>query len=279
MSIPNLLSKRVLVTGAASGIGLEIALAFAREGAELILTDIHSEALNKAQSAVMQLGAPCHAYTADVSDANAMQALARRVTEERGVLDVLVNNAGIAFLGSFECTPLAQWQRTLGINVMGVVHGCHYFLPSMRQAGGPRHIVNIASAAGLAPTFNMSAYAASKHAIVGLTESLSLELEGSNVSVSVVCPGIINTPIARPDAANVGSNIHPQQLTTLSTYYAEKGAHPSVVGMAVVNAVQRHRGLVLVGPYAALIYHLRRVSRGLLRRILMADAKKMGWTE
>jgi short-subunit dehydrogenase len=193
------------------------------------------------------------------------------------VLDVLVNNAGIAFLGSFDCTPLSQWHRTLGINIMGVVHGCHFFLPSMRQYDGQRHIVNIASAAGLAPTFNMSAYSASKHAVVGLTESLNLELEGSNVSISVVCPGIINTPIAQPGPGSVGSNIHPEQVAKLSQYYIEKGAHPRVVGVSVVEAVKSGRGLVLVGPYAALIYHLRRISRTLLRKILIADSKKMGW--
>ncbi|MFO1280232.1 MAG: SDR family NAD(P)-dependent oxidoreductase [Burkholderiaceae bacterium] len=277
MSLTNLQARRVLVTGAASGIGLETALAFARQGAVLIITDINVEALSRAQQAVRQTGAACHAYVADVSDAADMEALARRVSDEHGVLDVLVNNAGIAFLGSFECTPLSQWQRTLGINVLGVVHGCHYFLPSMREAGGARHIVNIASAAGLAPTFNMSAYAASKHAIIGFTECLSLELEGSNVSVSVVCPGVINTPIAQPSASSVGSNIRPDQLAKLGRFYAEKGAHPSVVAASVVEAVRSGRGMVLVGPYAALIYHLRRISRRLLRKILIADSRKMGW--
>lgn len=277
MAIQNLQSKRVLVTGAASGIGLEIALAFAREGACLIITDINVQALIQAQLAVQALGADCHTYVADVSNASAMQDLAQRVTQEHGVLDVLVNNAGIAFLGSFECTPLAQWQRTLGINVMGVVHGCHCFLPSMRKAGGPRHIVNIASAAGLAPSMNMSAYSASKHAVIGLTDSLGLELEGTEVSVSVVCPGIINTPIAHLKPGGVGSNIRPEQVTMLGQYYAKNGAHPSVVGASVLEAVQSGRGMVLVGPYAALIYHLRRISRGLLRKILIADSKKMGW--
>ena len=277
MAIKDLRSKRVLVTGAASGIGLETALAFGRAGAKLILTDINAETLKLAQHAVQKVGAGCHTYVADVSNEAIMEDLAHRVTQEHGVLDVLVNNAGIAFLGSFECTPLTQWQRTLSINVMGVVHGCHYFLPSMRQAGAPRHIVNIASAAGLAPTFNMSAYSASKHAIIGLTDSLSLELVGSNVSISVICPGIINTPIARPTPSSVGSNIRPEQLTKLGHFYAEKGADPKLVADAVVNAVKTDRGLVLVGPYAALIYHLRRVSRGLLRSILIADSKKMGW--
>ena len=113
MAIQDLQYKRVLVTGAGSGIGLETALAFARRGAELIITDINIDTLTKAQMAVMALGVRCHPYVADVSNAAIMENLAYRVQEEHGVLDVLVNNAGVAFLGSFQCTPLAQWQRTL----------------------------------------------------------------------------------------------------------------------------------------------------------------------
>ena len=277
MAIQQLKSKLVLVTGAGSGIGLEIALAFARQGARLLLTDINASALESARAAVTQLHVQCQTCQVDVSDPVAMQALANQVEMEHGAPDVLVNNAGIAFLGSFQATPLQQWQRTLNINVMGVVHGCHFFLPAMQRAGGERHIVNIASAAGLAATFNMSAYSASKHAIVGLSDSLALELAESSVSVSVVCPGIINTPIAQFNAASVGANIRPDQVLKLGDFYRKSGAHPSVVGAAVVDAVRKGTGLVLVGPYAALIYHLRRISRSLLHKILIAESKKMGW--
>lgn len=277
MAIPHLESKLVLVTGAASGIGLEIALAFARQGARLLLADVNATALQSASATVSQFDAQCRTYQVDVADPLAMQALAVSVEAEYGALDVLVNNAGIAFLGSFQATPVQQWQRTLNINVMGAVHGCLYFLPAMQKAGGARHIVNIASAAGLAATFNMSAYSASKHAIIGLSDSLALELAGSPVSVSVVCPGVINTPIAQFNPASVGANIRPDQVVKLAAYYKKQGAHPRVVGAAVVDAVRNGTGLVLVGPYAALIYHLRRISRTLLHKILIADSKKMGW--
>jgi NAD(P)-dependent dehydrogenase (short-subunit alcohol dehydrogenase family) len=278
MAIPQLKSKLVLVTGAGSGIGLEIALAFAREGAKLILNDVNADALAKAQSEVIKLDGLCSAYVADVSDASSMENLSNRIQSEHGVLDVLINNAGIAFLGSFQSTPISTWQRIFNINVLGVVHGCHYFLPMMLKAGGARHIVNIASTAGLSPTVNMSAYSASKHAVMGLSDSLSLEMAGTQMSVSVVCPGIINTPIVQLTSTNVASNIRPEQVVKLGEYYKKNGASPRIVGDAVVDAVRCGKGLVLIGPYASLIYHLRRISRSLLHRILIADAKKMGWS-
>lgn len=277
MAVPELANKLVLVTGAASGIGRECALAFAQNGARLILFDLNESGLQSTADKVRQLGVPCEYHIVDVGDETSVSEAARRVHESHGALDVLVNNAGVAFLGSFLETPLAQWRRTLQVNLFGVVHGCRYFLPEMIKAGGARHVVNMASAAGLAPTFNMSAYAASKHGVMGLSDSLALELSTSSVGVSVVCPGIINTPIVNPSPTNIGASITPQQLERLSHFYKTKGAHPKVVADAIVRAVQTARGLVLVGPYAALIYHLRRISRALLARVLIADSKKAGW--
>ncbi|HYA67053.1 MAG TPA: SDR family NAD(P)-dependent oxidoreductase [Burkholderiaceae bacterium] len=277
MAIPVLANKLVLVTGASSGIGKECALAFARKNARLILFDLNEAGLQSTAKEVCQLGASCEYHAVDVGNEASMRDAARRIHEVHGAVDVLVNNAGVAFLGSFLETPLSQWQRLLQINLLGVVHGCNFFLPEMMKAGGARHVVNMASAAGLAPTFNMSAYAASKHAVIGLSDSLALELSNSSVGVSVVCPGIINTPIVNPSPSNVGASITFQQLARLSTFYKTKGAHPSVVADAIVRAVQTAKGLVLVGPYAALIYHMRRISRALLARILINDSKKAGW--
>ncbi len=182
MAVPNLKGKQVLVTGAASGIGRSTALAFARQGASLVISDINADLLEDTANAVHALGAPCLTYQVNVADDAAMQAFAAAVHAKVGSIDVLVNNAGIGYIGPFLRSPVASWRRVLDINVMGVVHGCHYFGQRMVEAGGARQIINVASLAGIAPAPNMSAYAASKHAVMGLCDVLEMELTDTEVA-------------------------------------------------------------------------------------------------
>lgn len=278
MSIKNLRGKRVLVTGAASGIGRATAIAFARQGAELVMCDLGVERLEPVRDAICALGVPCTTHGVDVSDEAAVIEFSRRVHAQGGPIDVLINNAGIGYLGGLLDTPVQAWRRTLDINVMGVVHGLRSFLPQMHAAGGLRRVVNVASVAGIAPAPNMSVYAASKSAVIGLSESLSLELRlrESQVGVSVVCPGIINTAITR-DTRNVSPGFDMAQLAKLQAFYEAKGVNADVVATAIVDAVRSGRELVLVGPFAKPLYHLRRLSRALLRHVLLIDARKMGY--
>jgi NAD(P)-dependent dehydrogenase (short-subunit alcohol dehydrogenase family) len=161
-------------------------------------------------------------------------------------------------------------------NLMGVVHGCHFFLPKMIEAGGPRRIVNVASLAGVAPAPNMSAYAASKYAVMGLTEVLSLELADTEIGVTAICPGIINTAITA-DPENVSMAVSGVQLKRLQGYYLAHGAAPEVVAGAIVDAVRANLKLVLVGPHAKPMYHLKRISRSLVRKLTLNDARKNGF--
>lgn len=271
--------KWVLVTGAASGIGRATALAFAEAGAHLVVSDLQADRLEALRPLLSQHGSRCIVEPVDVSDAAAMQAFAERVHAQVPALDVLVNNAGIGYVGPFLGTPLEVWKRVLNINVMGAVHGCMHFLPRMQQAGGVRHIVNVASLAGVAPAPNMSAYAASKHAIMGLTEGLALELRlaGSSVGVTTVCPGIINTDITKAADA-ISASIGAAQQHKLQSYYEAQGVGPEVVAAAIVDAVRRGRSLVLVGPFARPIYHLRRLSRTLAQWLMLNDARKAGYS-
>jgi NAD(P)-dependent dehydrogenase (short-subunit alcohol dehydrogenase family) len=276
MGLAELKDRTVLVTGAGSGIGRATALAFARCGARLVVSDINATALTGVRTEIEALGTPCHVHIADVADEVAMRAMAEAVHAAVGPLDVLVNNAGIGYLGSFVSSPLESWRRVIDINVMGVVHGCYFFLPRMVAAGGPRRIVNVASLAGIAPAATMSAYAASKHAVIGLSDVLALELASTEVGVTTVCPGIIDTPITDSPAA-ISPSVPAEQLARLRAYYRANGAQPERVADAIVDGVTRGRSLVLVGPMARPAYHIKRISRGLLRRLSLADSRKAGY--
>jgi len=276
MAIVDLSGRVVLVTGAASGIGRSTALAFARHGARLVLADLNPASLTAVRKEVESLGATARDWTVDVADEAAMRGFADAVHADVGPLDVLVNNAGIGYLGGFVSSPLESWRRCLDINVLGVAHGCYWFLPPMIAAVGARRVVNVASLAGIAPAPSMSAYAASKHAVMGLSDVLALELSATEVGVTVVCPGIIDTPITA-SSASVSPSVSAEQLARLRDYYRTKGASPDTVADAIVDGVRRGRSLVLVGPKARPAYHMKRISRTLVRRLSLADARKVGF--
>jgi short-subunit dehydrogenase len=145
----------------------------------------------------------------------------------------------------------------------------------MRAAGGPRKIVNVASLAGFAPAPNMSAYAASKHAVVGLSEVLALELYDTEISVLVVCPGIIETNIVRASATAPG--ITAEQIGKLEKYYHDHGCHPRVVAADVVRAVETDRAFLFTGPMARMAYTAMRISRRLARRLTVRSARESGY--
>jgi NAD(P)-dependent dehydrogenase (short-subunit alcohol dehydrogenase family) len=276
--IEDLRGKWVVVTGAASGIGRATALAFAQQGAHLYLSDRDAAGLYAVSEEVRALGVECHFEYVDVSDAESMRAFAAAVELTVGAPHVVVNNAGIGYIGGFADTPLSTWGRILGVNLMGVVHGCLFFLPGMSAAGGPRRIVNIASLAGFTPAPNMSAYAASKFAVIGLSETLALELElqDSQVGLTMVCPGVINTAITR--SSGIAPTIDASRIDTLQKYYSARGGSADMVAESIVNAVRSGRELVLVGPFSAMLYHARRISRALLRRMMLADARALDYS-
>jgi short-subunit dehydrogenase len=276
MTIRDLKNKKVLITGAASGIGRAAALAFGRHGAYIIATDINPQALEQVRIDIEALGATCVTHQVDVSDSSAMRMLSSHLEASLGPMDVLINNAGIGYLGQFLQSDLKHWQRVMDINLMGVVHGCYHFIPSMINATGARHVLNVASVAGIYPSPTMGAYAASKHAVFGFSEVLKMELAGSNVSVTTVCPGIINTAITQA-RSNISASVGQEQLERLQAYYHAKGCEPERVAEAMVRAVRKGQDLVLVGPFAKLIFHIKRISLGLIRRVILNDARKIGY--
>lgn len=186
--------KRVLITGAAQGLGLAMARRFAAEGAEVVLTDLNAEALQAAREELEASGARCRAYPLDVTDDEAIIQVREALRREAGAIDVLVNNAGVVFGGPFPEIPMSQHRLTYRVNVEGLVAMTHAFWNDLLAA--PRgHVVFIASASGFVGLPGGTTYASSKWAVIGFAESIRAELKrvGAKAGVTTVCPTFINT--------------------------------------------------------------------------------------
>ncbi|WP_435600884.1 SDR family oxidoreductase [Streptomyces sp. C10-9-1] len=242
----------VLVTGAASGIGRATALAFAAAGARVVAVDRDADgAVRTADEARAAGAAGAWAETADVSDEQAMEKLAERVTSEHGVVDVLVNNAGIGLAGSFLDTSPEEWRRVLDVNLWGVVHGCRLFGRRMVERGQGGHIVNTASAAAFLPSRTLPAYSTSKAAVLMLSECLRAEFADRGIGVSAICPGIVNTSITSTTRFAGTDEEEQQRRRSRSTqWYGRRNYPPEKVAEAVLDAVLRDRAVVPVTPEA-----------------------------
>lgn len=181
---------RVVVTGAGSGLGRELALRYAREGAWLALADIQEAGLGETLRLVEQAGGSGFTRRCDVRDYSQLAALAQSCEESMGGIDILINNAGVASGGWFEDLTLDDWDWQISINLMGVVKGCKAFLPLLQKGG---RIINIASMAALMQAPAMSNYNVAKAGVVALSESLLCELQPKGIAVHVVCPSFFQT--------------------------------------------------------------------------------------
>lgn len=264
----DLKNKRVLITGAASGIGRATALAFAAEGACLWLSDVQAKALAETARQCAERGARVSSRVVDVSDDAQMAAFADAVHAEGGALDVLMNNAGVGVAGKLLETDFRDWDWALSINVKGVVHGCRLFGPAMVARGTGGHIVNVASAAGLLAPPGMSVYAATKFAVVGLSESLRAELLPERIAVTTLCPGVVDTPIVKNTRLS-GSLAGREDFTErLVKGYRLRGYGPERVARIVVDAVRAKRGGVLpVTPEAWGMYMVKRLAPDITGRV------------
>lgn len=266
MRQPRFENQLVLITGAGSGIGRATALAFGKLGARLILCDLKSAGLKETVKLLDNPDAAVSLETVNVADWAAMQKLADRVHSEHGTLDVLVNNAGVATAGDFLSTPIEDWNWVMSINLMGVVHGCKAFGARMAEQGSG-HIINVASAAGYYAAPDMSAYSASKHAVMGLSESLRIEMAAKGIGVSAICPGIINTNIVAAGRMHGATAKAQDKLVRL---YKKRNYGPEHVADAIVGAVVHNRGVVPVSPEAWALYAGKRLAAGTMDRMQRA---------
>lgn len=259
METSNLRGRTVLVTGAGSGIGRELALLAARRGADLVVCDVDEPGLAEVESAVRDRGPGVLARQVDVASREQMRDFAEAVHAEAGPVDLLINNAGVGLGAGFLDTELEDWDWILGVNVLGVVHGCHFFVPRMVERGAGGHVVNLSSMAGFFATPSLSAYSATKFAVLGFSEALREELRPHGIGVTAICPGLINTPITRTARAR-GSLADPAARERAVALYARRGYGPDRVARNILRAVERDRTVVPVAAEAWIAYALKRVS-------------------
>lgn len=255
--------KTAVITGAGSGIGRETALLCARRGARLALCDVNDAGLVETVRMVRSMGNDVLADSVDVSDAKAMGVFASNVHERFTGVDLLVNNAGIGVVATFLQTELSDWRRLIDINLMGVVHGCHVFVPHMVERGRGGHVVNVASQAGFQANPALTAYSATKFAVFGFSEALRAELHPLGIGVTAICPGVINTAITQTSAIR-GEHAQERQAK-LARLYERRGYGPDKVAVQILRAVQRDRAVAPVAPEAHVGYLLSRIAPPLSR--------------
>lgn len=273
MDLSSMQGKTVLVTGAASGIGLETALAFARRGADLVICDLDEAGLATAGERIEGLGRSAFTRRVDVSSADEMRAFADEVHQRIEAVDILMNNAGVAIGGPFLSTSLEDWNWILGINTLGVVHGCHFFIPKMVERAKGGHVINVSSAAGFSASSALAAYNATKFSVLGLSEALWEELQPHSVGVTAICPGIIDTPITR-NARLVGEMDKPEKREEMVSGYQRRGYTPERVAKNILKAVEKNRLVAPISPEAWGLYYMKRFAPWLLRRLGLRLAKR-----
>ena len=249
-----------IVTGGASGIGRALAEELARRGAEVVLADLQIEKAQEVATQIQASGGRAKAVEVDVTDFPAMERLVRKTFESSGRLDYIFNNAGIAIGGTANYYSIEDWNKIIDINLRGVVNGIQAAYKIMIEQGFG-HIVNTASMAGLMPNPAGVAYAATKHAVVGLSKSLRVEVEAAQlgIRVSVICPGVIRTPILEGGKyGKILMNIPDEKLRDMWEKF--KPMSPDIFAKKVVNAIAKNKAIIVVPSLWKLIWWLNRLS-------------------
>jgi len=272
--------KVAAITGAGSGIGRALALELARRGARLALSDVDEAGLGETVDQVKQLGAEVTATRLDVTDRDAVTAWAAATVEHFGVAHQIYNNAGIAFSRSVLDSDWADYERVLGVNLFGVIHGTKAFLPHL-LASGDGHVINISSLNGFLAQDGMSHYCTSKFAVRGFTETLRIELTkaGSPVLVTVVHPGGVRTKIADnafEAAAALGLPVTAEDRKRRDVYNDKLlRMDPAEAATIVLDGVEAGRPRVLVGNDAKLVDVVVRLLPARYQKLSLALERRL----
>lgn len=255
--------KVAVITGAGSGIGRATAIALAQEGAVVAIADL--DITSAKETAAMAIGgAGASTHRVDVTSEDEMRALVDAVLDQHGVVDIVVNNAGIAAAPSAAADmPLSTYRRIMEVNHWGMVYGSLFFLPHLLTRP-EANLVNVASNAGIIGYPRLAAYSASKFAIRGFSESLRMELRNTPVHLTVVCPGSTHTRIIHNSPVVPDSEREYIQERFDKTF----GRPPAAVAAAIVKSIRQNRSRALIGPDTAVFDTLARIAPGAYGRML-----------
>lgn len=250
-----------VVTGAGSGIGRAFALELAARGGRVICADINLATAQETADLIAAKGGQAHALRCDVSQLAEVEALADQAEAWlRGPVDLVINNAGVGAGGQLVGDmPMADWQWALGINLWGVVHGCHVFAPRLRTLGRGG-IINVCSTASFAAAPRMAAYNVSKAAALALSETLSAEMAGTGIAVTALCPTFVKTNIARDGRISEGSSRLTEKIMDLI------GFAPERVARTTLDALDKNQLYVLPQFDARMIWRSKRLAPALYAR-------------
>lgn len=252
----NIRGKKVLITGAASGIGRATALAMAERGARLFITDINSHGLEETRGEIEKKGGEvCLSRSLDISDYQAVRELADEIHAEYGSLDILANIAGVALFSQVEDMTHEQWKRIVGVNLWGPYHGIECFVPEMVRAGRGGHVLTVSSTAGIIGLPWHVAYAGTKHALVGSSEVLRYDLRKHNIGVSVVLPGAVNTGLVD----TVVINADQEACERGRRLFRMHAIPPERVADLIIGAIEKNKYMVITSLDIKLLYLLKRL--------------------
>jgi NAD(P)-dependent dehydrogenase (short-subunit alcohol dehydrogenase family)/pimeloyl-ACP methyl ester carboxylesterase len=267
--------KVALVTGAGAGIGRATALELARKGARtVVIVDRDLAAAEETAAAVRDAGADAAAYQADVGDEAGMNKLAAQVNDEYGVVDILVNNAGIGMAGRFLETTPAHWDNILAVNLRGVLNGSRAFGTQMVDRGEGGTIINVSSAAAFVPSKSMIAYGTTKAAVLAFSESLRADLADEGITVTAVCPGLVNTNIAKSTVyAGMTADEQERARQKADAAYRRRNYTPEATAKAIVKAVKTGPPVLPIAAESRVGYAMRRISPSLVRLLARYDIR------
>ena len=260
--------KRIVITGAGSGLGRAIALEFAKLGWRICIAEINIERAEETLELVKELGGSGFVALCDVVSLHNINHLAESLEKKWGGVDIVVNNAGIAGAGFMEKTPIETWDLIMNVNLRSVVYGCRVFIPLLKKQG-KGHIINIASYCGIACMPEMSCYNVSKAGVISLSETLKVELGANNIGVSVVIPSFFKSHLM--EHSHVQDK---RQMKAANALFEKTNSTANDVAKYIVKAVKKNKFYVLPQIDAKLIRFFKRMCPELYFKILSWLYKK-----